>query len=184
MAQPIITIDTKWRTQQVRHLLEQLSPRRRNQALSVAVNATAKQVRTQSARNVAKEMGIARKDVDRAFVIRPYSQPNTLTATIRGRGAPLPLMRFAARQTRKGVTAKAWNVRRTYPGTFIATMASGHQGVFRRTGKGRFPIKELYGSGVAQVMAQDAVLNTLQDFGSERLNANVLRQLTRYMRTN
>lgn len=177
-----ITITAKWRTQQVRHLLDQLSPRRRGQALSVAVNDTARQVRTRSARDVAKGMGMTRKNVDKAIVIRPYSQPDTLTATVRGRGVPLPLMQFAAKQTRKGVTAKAWGNRKLYPGTFIATMKSGHQGVFRRTSKARLPIKELYGSGVAQVMAQEAVSENLQAYGAERLSANTMRQLTRYLR--
>ncbi len=38
------------------------------------------------------------------------------------------------------------------PGHFFATLSSGHSGVFRRLGKTRLPIKELWGSGVAQVM--------------------------------
>lgn len=178
-----VTIKTEWRTREVRHLLDQLKPKKQRQGLSVAVNATAKQVRTQAARMVAKEMGTRRKDIDGAIIIRPFSQPETLEATVKGQGAPLPLAKFGAKQTRKGVTAKAWGKRKLYPGAFLATMKSGHSGAFVRKGKKRLPIKEMWGPGVGKTMAQGAVSDTLQTFGTERLQANVLRQLDRYARS-
>jgi len=42
-------------------------------------------------------------------------------------------------QTRTGVRVR----QRVYPGAFVATMASGHTGVFQRKGVARFPIIEL-----------------------------------------
>lgn len=171
------------RAGEVRALLSRMSQPKAGRALSVAVNTTARQVRTMAAREVAKGMGVRRKDVDSAFVIRPFSQPDTLHAIVRGVGAPLPLHRFKPRQTKKGVTANAWGQRRLYPGAFIAEMKSGHVGVFIRKTRKRFPIKELWGSGVAQVMAQDAVSSTIERHAGERLRANVMRQLDRYTRS-
>lgn len=57
-----------------------------------------------------------------------------------------------ARQTRLGVTVGInKGTRALIKGAFIATMKSGHVGVFLRTGPGRFPIKELFTTRVADV---------------------------------
>lgn len=154
-----------------------------NRALSVAVNQSARQVRTMASRKVAAGMGARRKDVDRAVTIRPMSTPATLEAIVRGRGVPLPLILFGARQTKAGVSAKAWGETKIYPGSFMATMKSGHRGVFIRKTRKRFPIKELYGPGVAQVMAKEAVTASLESYAIERLEANVMRQLDRATRS-
>lgn len=160
--------------------MRRLSPPRLQQALSVGVNTTAKQIRTSAARKVAKQGGLKRKDVDPAIRVFPYSTPSTLTAFVRGSGRPIALFKFNAKQTGKGVTANAWGVRKLYKGTFIATMKSGHTGVFARTTKKRFPIKELWGSGVTQVMSQAIVMSELEAEAKEKLTANVVRQLKRY----
>lgn len=176
----MLEVRVDWRTREVRELLAKLQQPRANKALSVAVNDSARQVERLAERIVAKASGLARKDTAPAIVIRPFSKPSTLSATVLGRGAPIALYKFKARQTRKGVSASAWGTRRVYPGTFIATMKSGHTGVFRRTGPKRFPIKELWGAGIAKTMAQDAVLEALRVEAQDRLLVNVTRQLKRY----
>ncbi|RUX20027.1 hypothetical protein EOA27_09640 [Mesorhizobium sp. M2A.F.Ca.ET.037.01.1.1] len=175
-----LEIRADWNTAEVRALMRKIQGARLHQALSVAVNTTAKQVRTNAARIVAKQGGLKRADVDPSIRIYPYSKPTTLTATVRGSGRPIALVKFAARQTKTGVNANAWGVRKLYKGTFIATMRSGHEGVFIRTSKKRFPIKELWGSGVTQVMSQAIEQGQLVTDAQDRLTTNVIRQLKRY----
>lgn len=62
-------------------------------------------------------------------------------------GEPVPLVAYPMRQTKKGVTVEVNRGKRTLvKGSFVATMASGHKGVFQRRGKARLPIRELFGS--------------------------------------
>jgi hypothetical protein len=62
-------------------------------------------------------------------------------------GEPVPLVAYPHRQTKKGVSAEVNRGKRTLlKGAFVATMRSGHKGVFRREGKARLPIEELRGS--------------------------------------
>ena len=64
------------------------------------------------------------------------------------RGTVVPLIAYPHRQTRKGVSVAVNVGKRTMvQGAFIATMPkSGHKGIWRRAGKSRLPIVELYGS--------------------------------------
>lgn len=62
-------------------------------------------------------------------------------------GEPVPLVAYPHRQARKGVSVEVNRGKRTLiAGSFVATMRSGHKGVFRRRGKARLPIEELRGS--------------------------------------
>jgi hypothetical protein len=71
-------------------------------------------------------------------------------------GAPVPLAEFPHRQTAKGVSVGINVSKRTLiKSAFVATMASGHEGVFEREGKSRLPISELYSTRVTDVF-QDA----------------------------
>lgn len=67
---------------------------------------------------------------------------------IKSHGGNIRLKFFAARETRKGVSAAPWNARRVYPGTFIkggrfpkrVGLNMGGQ-VMQRTGSGRLPLR-------------------------------------------
>lgn len=62
-------------------------------------------------------------------------------------GEPVPLTAYPHRQTKRGVTVEVNRGKRTLvKGSFVATLKSGHEGVFRRKGKARLPIEELRGS--------------------------------------
>jgi hypothetical protein len=62
-------------------------------------------------------------------------------------GDPVPLVAYPHRQTKKGVSVEVNRGKRTLvKGAFVASMQSGHEGVFKRKGKARLPIQELRGS--------------------------------------
>jgi|SRR5581483_5356549 len=51
----------------------------------------------------------------------------------------------------RGVSYVIQGGRKVFPNAFIATMKSGHRGVFIRKGKSRLPIKELFGPALSTV---------------------------------
>lgn len=62
-------------------------------------------------------------------------------------GEPVPLVAYPHRQTKRGVSVEVNQGKRTVvAGSFVATMKSGHKGVFKRVGAARLPIRELLGS--------------------------------------
>jgi hypothetical protein len=118
-------------------------PRRAEVVLRNSLNDTATHVRAESVRRIRADWNVKADTVRRAMVVRRATQ-GKLEAEVRTSGAPLPLIAFGARQTKRGVTTqvKKGGARVLVAGAFIATMASGHRGVFRRVGKPRLPIGE------------------------------------------
>lgn len=51
----------------------------------------------------------------------------------------------------RGVTARMQGATHRYPEAFIATMRSGHVGVFQRKRTARLPIRELFGPSIGRV---------------------------------
>ncbi len=67
---------------------------------------------------------------------------------------------------------------------FIATMQSGHTGVFEREEQGRFPIKQLYGFSIADMLdyepAKEAVAEKTAETVDKRLEHEIGRILSQY----
>jgi hypothetical protein len=115
-------------------------------AAARALNRTGQQVQSAATKRVAKDMGIKQKDAKPA-IKRSKATVLVKFVEITARGRPLNLMRFGARQTKKGVSAKPWGKRRIFKGAWI-----GNDGrtVFKRVGKSRQPIRGVYGPGIAK----------------------------------
>lgn len=62
-----------------------------------------------------------------------------------------------AKQLDSGVRYRLGQKRQLIPQAFIAVMKSGHQGVFKRIGKSRLPIRELKGPGISHVFMKEAI---------------------------
>ena len=184
-----IEIRAKWKTQEVRALMAKLQGKKLNQALSVAVNDTARQVEREAEKNTAKTLSIPSKRAKLGIWIRPYSTAATLTAVVRGSGSTIPLKAFGAKEEGSGVTAKIWGAKVHHPGAFIMggrdgarvpLKMGGH--VFHRPGSGRLPIAKSKGASISEAMSQEAVSSANETVGVERLQVNIMRQLTRYAR--
>lgn len=114
-------------------------------AIRRALNHTGDKARTQVARQLVKQTGATYGAVRAALNSRPASYGN-LRYEIVARGSAISLKHFSARQTKPGVTAAPWNMRRVFPHTFIVKKLGGH--VFVRTSRKRFPIKKLWGPAI------------------------------------
>lgn len=98
-----------------------------------------------------------------------------------GRGLGLPIIGYSGpRQTKKGVTVeiRKGQGRKLVKGAFVATMKSGHKGVFKRRGSSRLrdrvePIKELFTTSVPDALSNGPALATVMVKGQVRLDKNI-----------
>lgn len=152
-------------------------------AATRALRRTAQQIKTRAVRLLAKEMGVAQKQIRKSVFVRPVK--GEVRVQIVGQGFAMRLAEFVAKGKRQpgsfrkgtGVKAKAWGKAKTYKGSFVAEMDSGHVGVFTRTGKARLGIKELWGPGVATTFASDVLQDMMQDVIDERWQINLNHEL-------
>ncbi|NDV88228.1 hypothetical protein GTW51_16125 [Aurantimonas aggregata] len=121
---------------------------------SRALNHTGKIARTQVRRALAKQTGLKRDVIVRAVKVSP-SSPATLRYRMDSAGDDIALKYFAARETRRGVSAAPFGKRQVFAGTFLKggrfpnRKAIGKYGgnVMKRVGSGRYPL-EVQVSGV------------------------------------
>jgi hypothetical protein len=121
-------------------------------AMRDALNREGDNGRTQIKRALVKATGIKYGLINRGFSTNRANR-NTLTYAMTQKGEETNLNLFGATQRKKGVSARPWNVRRIFPGTFLV----GRYGnkVFNRKGAGRFPLKQVYGPNLAREIVKD-----------------------------
>lgn len=123
-----------------------------------AMNRTIATTRTFMSRSISKDLGLPVGKVRDQIVLRK-ARMDSLRARLTVSGARIPLVEFGARGREpsrgkgKGVTARIGGRVKRYPHAFIATMASGHRGVFTRDPirRQRLPIIQLYGPSLPHV---------------------------------
>ncbi len=163
-----------------------------------SLNKTIAGVRTDAVREVGKEITPKAKIIRKTFKLFKANYAN-LSASVKSTGWPLPLIHYLARQVKKGVSYK---IRKRIPKrlvlkhAFIATMESGHKGVFWRKFKGtptkkvkpnlnygalpekyRLKIKEQYGPSVPDIMGDDKQMKPILEKAGNRLSKELDHQL-------
>jgi hypothetical protein len=136
-------------------------------ATKAAGSSALRAMRAEGSRRIREKKGIQASKIDAALQLSfPSSK---LEWTLIAKAKPMRLFAFGARQVGRGVSVEVTKGKRTIvKHAFIATMQSGHTGVFMRQGnkqimrKGRYkgkarqPIKELFSASVAPALAQSA----------------------------
>ena len=151
MADAVFKLDTK----EVERSLRSFG-RRAPRMASAALNRTAKGVATEWKKAVSEDIGIKQSAVAKQMKVRK-SKATTLQASVSVKDRRIPLIELGARGKEpsrgkgRGVTYKILGRRRRRRHAFIATMRSGHRGVFKRTSKRRRPITELHGPSIHRV---------------------------------
>lgn len=161
-------------------------------AIRRAVNRTGVTARQRIATAVRRDLGnkIKLGELKQRNITLRRAVGNQLGATITTKGGRIPLRRFAARATKKGVTYDLGQGRRTAVGAFMATTTrtwrgdthSGHDGVYARVGKARLPIRELVGPSAPHVMQTVFEIQRLQKSLQGELNKQVSHEVGRAMR--
>lgn len=176
-----------------------------------ALNKTITSVRAELVRMVTAEFKVRAKDVRAEIGLsRAHARGQwvRLEAKLLGEGSPgIPLYRFGVLPRRspstkrlksgdyrplKGVSVMVRKgKRKTVTGAFVATMPSGHVGVFQRAsfGSGNVgwwanhgrAIKELYGPSPVKMLASDRYHIPLEDFAGERFEKNMEHEADFFM---
>lgn len=93
-------------------------------------------------------------------------------------GDPVPLTAYPNRQTKKGVSVEVNRGKRTLIArSFVATLASGHKGIFQRRGKARLPIRELFGSRPIDALLHQGEADGVAERGGKSFEATFQRVL-------
>ncbi|MBG6148649.1 hypothetical protein IWQ51_006816 [Labrenzia sp. EL_142] len=128
--------------------VSRLEPKTIRRIGSLALNRAGSQGRTRTGRALAKQTGLKLRTI-RAAMIPVRASAGSLTYRIKARGGDVALKHFAARETRRGVSARPFGQRQIFAGKFIkggkfpARVAIGLGGhVYARTGSNRLPIKK------------------------------------------
>jgi len=136
-------------------------------AASRAINRTAVTVRRLAVKDIAKESGLPGKAIrsrvkitKRAGRIAGTSE-TALTAIVEGKGRPFNLLRFKARQLKKGVSANPWGRRQLFKGAFLVPSKAGSDTMFvahrKSASKGSRKLEGMFGPGIARTMASEAI---------------------------
>lgn len=115
------------------------------QATSSSLNKTGRTIFKEIKRDIAKDTGLKQKEIAERMSLEK-SNRSSLTISIRMKGRWFNLIRFKAKQFKKGVKTKAWGEWTLNRGAFIANQG---RTVFARTSKAGLSIKALVGPNPA-----------------------------------
>jgi len=163
---------------EIRRLLADV-PKAVPRVLTRSINKVGVAARTKIVRRVAAEVNVKQKDLRRRNISLVKANFRTLLERIRIIGRRIPVIRFGARQTKRGVSyrIKRGGGRKKIAGAFKATMDSGHEGVFVRRGAKRLPIVQQYGPSVP------AVVEGIDELAAAMLDREIHERLDREITT-
>lgn len=157
-------------------------------AVVAALNRASQGARTDAIKKARERYHIKAKDVRNTMQITKATY-NDMTTTIRASGSPIALSRFKISPTKPVKRRKKPVVARVVRGAggpivkvFVARVKSGHVGVFKRAGKSRLPIKQLYGPSVPQMLGHESVTKYLEEKALERLEERFEHEISRLLR--
>lgn len=141
-------------------------PRQLLSAVRRAGSEAVRAMRAESSRQVRarKRFKVAKVNGALPLDFPSSSAPlDRLVWRMRVSGEAMPLGTFPTRQTKRGVMVSVnKGASKLFPGAFIATMRSGHKGVFYRTGKARLPIDEAFSTRVSDVFQNEGLIEAIQ----------------------
>ena len=164
-------------------------------AIMRALNKSIASARTAVVSPIAKDAGLKVSEVRDLISIRE-ARLDHLAAQLRASAKRIPLIRWASgpepsRGRGRGITSRLKGGTRRIPDAFIATMRSGHRGVFKRanlasppgalTRRGRgawspnLPVYELVGPSIVGVFEKYAAVGVAR--GEEQLKKNLAHEL-------
>ena len=147
-------------------------------AIARALNHTGGVASTQVKRALVRQVGVKSAAVN-AALRKVRATPAGLIFELRSSGKHLGLKDFAARQTKRGVSAAPWRQRRVFPNTFMGP--GGH--VYKRTSKKRLPIEKLWGPSIPKEMVRGESAQAFRSTVAERLPQRLQHELLRLLST-
>ena len=185
----------------LKELQSNLSPEKFKRAVIRALDRTVKSGKSEAQRRIRDEYNIKLGDLSKRVEVDIH--PSRLEAVINVKGKALPLMKFDPKQVievrnqkSKGLYSK---LRKTKPGSkgiasttvmvkmgqrkivqggFIPKLNSGHKTIFKRIGKARYPIKQLFTIDVHNMFGSQRVMDSVIKRIHEQWNKNIVHEIT------
>lgn len=149
-------------------------------ALRKAGATALRDMRSEASKRIRARKRIKSRYISRALTVRKAKGGDiaSMEWAIDVSGDPVPLVAYPHRQTKKGVSVEVNKGKRTLvAGSFVASMRSGHKGVFRRRGTARLPIAELRGSRPVDALMHEGEAEAIAERGSKSFAATFTRVL-------
>ncbi len=179
---PRQTISATWDRRSLGGLEPGPFKRAAGRALLKAGATALRDMRSEARKRIAQRKRIKAKYISRALKLRRSgcgSDIASMSWAVIVSGEPVPLLAYPGRQTKKGVSVEVNRDKRTVlKGAFVASLKSGHVGVFQRRAKARLPIKELFGSRPVDALLHDGEAQGVAARGAKSLADTFGRLLT------
>jgi hypothetical protein len=158
-------------------------------ATARALNTTARNVKTQGQRDIAKITGLKVGEVGKEIWLSRATW-GRLVAIVNSRRRAFNLIRFVAPSKRaigafikaKGVKANPWRRSKVFDGTFIIRGEThGRLVVVARTSSNRYPLKGIYGPSIHIEFNRPAMRRALNVLAATRFSINFRRDLAYFV---
>lgn len=174
-----LKINIKHDIARLRRTLDRQQKKLLPKIVAQALNRTAQQLVTRAGSETAKAMGLPAKVV-KGEMRRVRATWRKLFASVVAEGHAFNIARFAARQTKRGISSKAYGKRKVYPRSFLAFQ--GRTG-FIRVGAGRLPIRAVLGPSTPGTLARPLMQARTNQIISERWPINLDQASRRYLKS-
>lgn len=173
-------LDLKWDSRDLDFWRNRQTEKALVTALSKAGGDAIRAVKAASNRSVRQRKRFKVKKVNDALALtypKGRKEISTLVWRMDVSGDPVRVAEVSHRQTKKGVSFSI-NKRRSFiKSAFIATMRSGHTGVFMRVGKKRLPIDEVFTSRISDVFRDSGMIPAITAAGQRKFDSAFARVL-------
>lgn len=172
-----VTVDER-SFKEASHILRAI-PRAVPRVFCRAINRAVDMSATDMKRRVGAQIAIKKGEIAKGISKKKATYAN-LTGSIGAKYFRPGLIAFSARQTKHGVSYRISRTagRKKIEHGFIATMPSGHRGVFVRGQPSRLPIKEARGPSIWKVITDTAgLLKACTDAAGDRLGKLINDQI-------
>lgn len=176
-----IRVDTADINKQLRRLenIKNGVPKAMTRALNVAVRS----MKTEAKRGIKAEYTVKRiSDATNSIVVKRASYSNMSAAMI-STNRPIALTKFRYKKNtnpgRKGgltVFAQPKKSGGGYTGGFVASMGA-HSGIFRRQGKSRLPIDQLFGPSGTEMLNNPTIRENISTIAAIKFDKELDRQV-------
>lgn len=170
-----IQMDMKPVSHMMKHISKQILP----VATARALNKTVQAGQTVAVKQIAKHIGVKQTLVRKALHLTKAwrSKHVAVLNVISKKRLTLLQIDPNAKQNSQGVKYRSSMGSKLLPHTFIATMKSGHRGIYARLGSKRLPIVELQGPSIAHVFMQPTIQTAIHQIVAERWPTNMTHEI-------
>ena len=155
----------------------------KTKAMASAMRRMRDMARTRFVKRNAERVNIQQKYVREVTTAYFNAGGNTIDLVERSGWIPVYKMNPQLDPDARGISVRFLDARGSYKQAFIAKMKSGHEGVFKRVGSARLPIREMFGPNPAHDVTNnpEVYLDVLAEIIQDHLAPRFLHELDRLL---